>query len=165
MVLGAYYHQNPVLQYEQVCRRELDLCVADDHPLAKYSYMLPGNESVRLPIRFAKDYPFLLIRPGSVSRTQIDEYFMQQSFRPVNIENVQRSDDILIKLRYTNGVGFLPTQANIPDYLRLVALEQPIFYLTGAFCRRGYTIPPALRRVIECYRAYYHDLPYHPPVG
>lgn len=163
IVFGTLFQPDPALQFELTCRRELDLCVSADHPLARYSYMEPGNENVRIPIYAAKEYPFILLSPDTATGSLANDYFKRQDFHPVSVVSVQRADDMVIMLRFSNSVGFLPIQRSTPGNLRLIALEQPIPYTTGAIYRKGYTPPPALREIIEWERQCHSDMPWHPP--
>ena len=152
LILGALDLKNPQLTYEVAQSRELDLSVSKNHPLAKYSYRLPGNSETRITLSDAAPYPFALLEKGTVIRHLCDEYFRRQDFQPVTVQEFRRSADVWIKLIISNAVGFLSQEEPEHQIIVPVALDPPMYYQTGAAYRKGEKLPPVLRKLISLHR-------------
>ncbi len=155
MILGAYDRELPSLRYMKAQERELPLCVARSHPLARYSFHWPGQEKLRVKISEAAPYDFVLLDPSTVIRHLTDAYFREQSFRPVSYTQVRRSDEALFKLVTGQSVGFVSRPVETDSMVLPIALDPPIIYRTGAIWRSDFDLPPVLQRIAEHYRDSY----------
>jgi len=162
MILGAYDEEHPALEYVKTQERELFLCVGIGHPLAKYSYLQPGNEGLRVPIEIAAGEEFVLLSPATVIRHQTDRYFREHDFRPLATSTVRRSDEVLIKLVTSHSVGFVSRAVDGQSLIAPLALDPPILYRTGAIYQKNYKLPEVLKTLIGHFRNSYSPADYFP---
>ena len=162
MILGAYDEEHPALEYIKTQERELFLCVGAGHPLAKYSYLHPGNEGLRVPIDIAAGQEFVLLSPTTVIRHLTDRYFREHDFRPLTTSTVRRSDEVLIKLVTGHSVGFVSRAVDGQSLIAPLVLDPPIMYRTGAFYQKNYKLPEVLKTLIEHFRNSYSPADYFP---
>lgn len=158
IAFGAYYGEHPQLQYRCLKCREMDLVVPWEHPLASKSYLISGNESVRIRLSEVGDLPFALLKEPLVWRQVVDDYFRKTDFS-ANVVLETETEGVLWQAVAQQHLatfhiqefesGYLP-QGTVP-----VALDPPLYYAAGVFYRKDFEITPALMKMIERLSAYF----------
>lgn len=150
MGLASYSRTNELLTYQACTRNEMDLVVCREHPLAKYSYQLPGQEKVRISLcDLPPDTPFLLAHEGYSQRELVDDYMRQMNFEPYVPNTFVRPgflSDILNAKKTL--VAFCPRNHVYPE-LAYLALDPPFFNIRGMCHAKRKKLSPAENRLAE----------------
>ena len=91
--VASFFDHNDLLVYPRILRCEIDLVVSNIHPLAKYSYHLPGQEAYRAKLSdLDPDTPFLMMRDHRVLRKRVNHYMKEHQFDPYILTTYSRQD-------------------------------------------------------------------------
>jgi len=147
--LASYSKLNEALSYRIFTKNEVDLAVCKSHPLAKYSYQIPGQEQLRISLNsLDPNTPFLLAREGFALRDLVDDYMKQINFTPyvpstfllpmflADILNAKKS-----------LVGFIPRH-QIHGSLACIAIDPPLFLIRGVCYSKGRELSSAENALI-----------------
>lgn len=154
LAMGAYGLEHPQLQYRMVSCRELDLMLPREHPLAARSYLIKGNENVRVRLSEVEDTPFVLLQEKTIMRQLETSYFRKIDFYPQVAAEVATGEEAWQYITERQYAGFYPRKfqtAHIPPGAVPIALDPPIFYSSGVFHRKDFPITPQLLQIIERY--------------
>jgi len=150
MGLASYSRMNEALVYDDCGRNEMNLVVCKEHPLAKYSYQIPGQEEAKLSLKdLPPETPFLLAHEGHSQRELVDDYMNQMNFTPYVPNTFVRAgflSDILNAKKTL--VGFCPRNHFYPE-LAYIALDPPFFNIRGICHSKGKRLSPPERRLAE----------------
>lgn len=158
VAMGAYGLEHPQLQYRLVSCRELDLVIPWEHPLATRSYLIKGNEDVRVRLSEVQETPFVLLQEKTIMRQLEDNYFREIGFCPQEVVEVGTGEDAWRYITGSQYAGFYPRKfqtSHIPPGVVPIALDPPIFYTSGVFHRKDFAITPQLMQIIEWYCSRY----------
>jgi len=153
MGLASYARTNELLEYQVCTRNEMDLVVCREHPLARYSYQIPGQEEVRISLRdLSSDTPFLLAHEGNNQRVLVDDYMNQMNFEPYVPNTFVRPgflSDILNAKKTL--VSFCPRNHIYPQ-LAYIALKPPFFNARGICYAKRKKLSPPENRLVQLLR-------------
>lgn len=158
LAMGVYCMEHPRLQYRMVSCRELDLVIPWEHPLASRSYLIKGNENVRVRLSEVGDTPFILLREETIMRQLVEDHFRKIGFYPQVGMEVATGEELWQHITGSQCAGFYPRKfqsGHIPPGIVPVALDPPIFYTSGVFRRKDFEITPQLMQIIERYCSHY----------
>ena len=150
---SAYLKENSSLTYVSLVTSEVDLALPEDHPLAHYSYQIPGNEHVRIPLSMAEGVPFALITEGSVLRQVEEEYFSKVNFRPEILAVYSFVASLKEYIQYNRLAGLLPRFQHI-DGIAQVALSPPMYYTCGLYYRNDIKLSAPVKYLIALLKEY-----------
>lgn len=130
-------------------RSEVDLVVAWENPLSRFSYQLPGQEGLRLSIHtLDKKTPFALIREPAILRQEENRYLQKMRVNPIvqrtyivheSISEVLQQDKKL--------VGFCPRHLRT-DKMAYIALDPPFFYKSAVYYHKDKALTPVEKKMI-----------------
>ena len=149
--MTSYYRFSDQLSYTHIREKEVDLVVSNTHPLARFSYCIPGQEDLRFSLsELPADTPFVLMREGHVLRQAVDHYLETIGIVPQVPTTYFRHDLQGQILAESNTlVGFCPRRSNRDPRLSYVALDPPFFHKRGICYRKGNTLTPAEKLLIN----------------
>ena len=155
-VYSAYTSCHPDLNYIEIADSEVDLVVPPGDRLAEYSYQLPGNENVRIPLSLAGEKPFALVTKGSTLRAVEDAYFSKIEYTPKEVATYSIPPSVR---EYVCSSGFYGLCARIAHCSDLVyiALDPPMHYTCGIYYRKGIHQNSAVKFLISLLRQYPFD--------
>ena len=151
--LASYSKPNQLLDYDICVKNEMDLVVCKDHPLAKYSYQIPGQEELRISLNdLDPNTPFLLAHEGYTQRDLANDYMNQMKFTPY-VPNTFFRPGFLAEILTVKRtlVGFCPRNHYYPD-LAYIALDPPFFNVRGICYPKHEHLSPPERRLAELLR-------------
>ena len=148
--VASFFDHNDLLVYPRILRCEIDLVVSNIHPLAKYSYHLPGQEAYRAKLSdLDPDTPFLMMRDHRVLRKRVNHYMKEHQFDPYILTTYSRQDMLPQLLQASEKcVCFCPRWNAFPE-LSYIALDPPFFHERGFCYRKGKTLTPAEAMLID----------------
>ena len=138
MGFTSFFTLNKHLTYIPLLENEIDLVVSKHHPLAQYSYQLPGQQDTRIRLdSLPADTEFLLMRKGYVLRQRVDSYMAALPWTP-RVTSTYFRLDLLGNILAENQslVGFCPRNRCFPE-LSYIALDPPFFHTRGICYRKG----------------------------
>ena len=157
VALGAYMGEHPLLRYRCLFCRELDLLVPYDHPLASRSFLVAGNETVRIRLEEALQLPFVLLEKHMLWRQFIDHHCKKMDIHLNVAEETNATASMWQRAAEQHMATFQMHDFDsglTPAGMMPVALDPPIFYTSGVFYRKDLTITPLMMQIIERYCAF-----------
>ena len=147
--LASYSKLDDALSYRIFTKNEVDLAVCKSHPLAKYSYQIPGQEKLRISLKsLDPNTPFLLAREGFALRDLVDDYMKQINFTPyvpsTFLQPMFLADILNAK---KSLVGFTPRH-QIHGSLAYIAIDPPLFLIRGVCYSKGRELSSAENALI-----------------
>jgi len=160
IAMGGYIEEHPLLHYRCLLCREMNLLVPWDHPLANRSYLISGNEHVRVRLSELGDQPVVHLEKPMILRKLIDKYCEQEGV-VLNIQEEVDTDEKRWQIaagRHMATFHFYEFDGrNALPGLVPVALDPPVFYTSGVFYRKDLAITPVMLQVIERYCSHYFE--------
>ena len=157
VAMGAYVSEHPMLRYRCLFCRELDLLVPYDHPLASRSFLVSGNENVRIKLEEVGDMPFSMLNKDMLWRKLIEKHCKKLNVQ-LNVEcESAASSEMWQKATEKHLATFQIHDFDTtltPPGMMPVALDPPIYYVSGVFHRKDLEITPQMQQIIERYCAY-----------
>ena len=150
---SAYLEEQPTLTYIPLVTSEVDLVVPKNHPLAGYSYQLPGNESLRIPLSMAEKTPFALIVEESVLRQVENAYFAEVNFQPTVLAVYSFPPTLKEYILHSGLAGLCPRHQHF-DGMARVALTPPMYYTCGLYYRNDIHLSAPVKYLITLLREY-----------
>lgn len=160
IAFGAYHGEHPQLQYRCLQCREMDLVVPWEHPLASRSYLISGNESVRIRLSEVGDLPIVLMREQRVWRQRVDDYFKKVEFSANVVREVGTNDALWQACAGEHLASFYTQKfesGKLPPGMVPVALDPPLYATAGVFYRKNFEITPVLMKMIERLCDYFYQ--------
>ena len=157
IAMGGYMGEHPMLRYRCLLCRELDLLVPYDHPLASRSFLIKGNENVRIRLEEATQLPFVLLESHMLWRQCIDHYCKKQGLHLSVAEQTNTTASMWQRAAEQHMATFQMRDFDsglTPAGMMPVALDPPIFYTSGVFHRKDLEITPLMMQIIERYCAF-----------
>ena len=148
--LTSFFQLHDQLSYAHMQENEVDLVVSQSHPLAKFSYQLPGQATLRLQLgSLPADTAYLMMQEGHVLRQSVDRYMESQDIVP-QVPTTYFRHDLLGKLLTENAqlAGFCPRNYRFGD-LAYIALDPPFYHKRGFCYRKGHKLTPAQKLLLE----------------
>ncbi len=136
--------QDPRIVHVPMKVSEVDLVVPKGDPLAQYSYQIPGNEDVRIPLSIVKDAPFALISEGGVMRQVVDAYFDTIQFHPTVVASYSFTSSMKYFICQSGLYGLCPRYAHSEE-LAYIALDPPTYYTCGLYYVKDAPRSPAVK--------------------
>lgn len=149
IVFCPYKEKNPAIDYVQICRREVELFVPAEHPLACYSYLHPNQKKTRIDIALAQDEPFVLLNGDTVLRQVQDGFFKSKNFRPVVKTSVPHIESVASFILDHHYLALLPHTSSMPSGVLPIALSDAPQYLNGALLRKGTRAPVIWKEIMK----------------
>lgn len=147
--LCAYEDKDPRLAYALCGKTEMNLVVCREHPLAKHSYQLPGQEEHRLSLsQLDENAPFAMMRGNTVLRKAAENYMNKQKFVPNIQQTYLRHGSIGQVVGGSQLIGFCPANNRSPR-LAYIALDQPFYYCHGVCWQQKATLTPAEKLLVN----------------
>ncbi|WP_308588643.1 LysR family transcriptional regulator [uncultured Oscillibacter sp.] len=150
---SAYQEQAPLLTYLPLITSEVDLVLPKGHPLAGYSFQIPGNEELRIPLSMAGQQPFALIVEGSVLRQVEDAYFDAVGFHPSVLAVYTFPPAIKEYLLHSGLAGLCPRHQHF-DGMARIALSPPMYYTCGLYYRNDIKLKSPVKYLITLLQEY-----------
>lgn len=157
IALGGYMGEHPLLRYRCLFCRELDLLVPYDHPLASRSFLVGGNENVRIRLEEALELPFVLLEEQMLWRQCINHYCKKHGIKLNIADQTDNTPAMRQKASEQRMATFQMHDFDsdlTPAGMMPVALDPPIFYTSGVFYRKDLEITPLMMQIIERYCAF-----------
>ncbi len=145
---SAYLKQEDFLTYVPLITSEVDLALPIGHPLAHYSFQIPGNENVRIPLSMVEKIPFALIMEGSVLRQVEEEYFTEIHFWPSVLAVYSFPPSVKEYIQHNGLAGLVPRHQRFNGMVR-VALTPPVYYTCGLYYRNDIRLNAPVKYLIE----------------
>lgn len=149
IVFCPYKEKNTAIDYIPLCRREVELYVPAEHPLARYSYVHPSQKKTRIDIALAEEQPFVLLNGDTVLRQVQDEYFKSRNFHPLVKTSVPHIESVASFIQDHRYLSLLPHASSLPSGVFPIALLEAPQYLNGALLRRGTRAPVIWKEIIK----------------
>jgi len=147
--LCAFDKKDPRLTYTQCSKVEIDLVSSGAHPLAAYSYTLPGQEGCRQSLeQLDPDAGFAMMRGNTVLRRCAENYLSKQKYQPRIARTYMRHGSIADALSDGELVGFCPAN-NLSDRMVHIALDPPFYYTHGICWLKKTTLSPAEKLLVN----------------
>ena len=156
LVYAGYSTLNPHITYIEMTTCEVDLVVPKQDPLAAYSYQIPGNEAVRLPLSTCGDQPFALIAGGSILRGVEEAYFQSVKFHPFEMSTYSHPPAIKEYVCHHGLYALCPRPIHSQD-VAYIALDPPMYYSYGIYYQKGVRQSPAVKALISFLKEYPED--------
>lgn len=145
----AYDTEDPRLRYAQCSKARMDLVVDREHPLAKLSCQLPGQEDLHVSLRqLGADPGFAMMRGNTVLRRVAESWLREQHYEPRVEQTYLRHGLIPEVLRGSRLIGFCP-ENNISPQLSYLAPEPEMYYVQGVCWPHKATFTPAERYLLS----------------
>ena len=160
IAMGAYMNEHPMLRYRCLFCRELDLLVPYDHPLASRSFLISGMENCRIRLDEVGDMPFSLLNKNMLWRKLIDKHCKKLNVKLNVVSEAAGSVEMWQKAAEKHMAAFQMHDFDTgltPPGMMPVALDPPIYYVSGIFHRKDLEITPLMQQVIERYCAYSYE--------
>jgi len=154
---SAYDKELPQLSYYRMEYEEIDLLLPLGHPLASRSYLLPGNEDVRISLSETAQDTFVLPQLGTVIYSVEQNYFKAVGFTPNIRIRTDHSIDSIHFVEKLGCIGFCP-RINLNEtlgHVAPVALDPPMYYGGGIYYKKTGKITPAIKDFIELIKENY----------
>jgi len=153
LVYAGYSIQNPRITYIEMTTCEVDLVVSRQDPLAAYSYQIPGNENLRLPLSVCGNRPFALIADGSILRGVEEAYFQKVDFHPFEMSTYSHPPAAKEYVCHHGLYALCPRLVRSPD-MAYIALDPPMYYSLGIYYQKGVRQSPAVKVLISFLKEY-----------
>lgn len=147
--LCAFEEKDPRLSYAPCGKVEMNLVVCREHPLAKHSYQLPGQEKHRLSVhQLDENAPFAMMRGNTVLRRTTEKYLNRQKFVPNIQQTYLRHGSIAQVVGGSRLLGFCPAN-NVSPRLAYIALDPPFYYNHGVCWLQKAVLSPAEKLLVS----------------
>lgn len=160
IAMGGYIEEHPMLHYRCLLCREMNLLVPWEHPLASYSYLIKGNEKVRVSLSRLGDQPVVQLKKPMILRKLIDQYCEREGIT-LNVQEEVLTDGERWQIaagRHMATFHFYQFDGrNALPGLVPVALDPPVYYTSGVFYRKDLAITPVMLQVIERYCSHFSE--------
>jgi len=154
---SAYDKKMPQLSYYRMEYEEVDLLLPLNHPMAGCSYLLPGNENVRISLSEMAQDTFVLPQLGTVIYSVEQNYFKEVGFTPNIRIRTDHSIDSIHFVEKLGCLGFCP-RINLNKALHHVApiaLDPPMYYGGGIYYKKNGKFSPAIIDFIKLIKETY----------
>ena len=150
---SAYLRPAENVTYIPLITSEVDLVLPKGHPLASYSFQIPGNEGVRIPLSMVNQMPFALIQEGSVLRQIENAYFEKIGFYPQLMATYSFPPTLKEYVQHNGLAGLCPRHQHFDGFAR-VALSPAMYYTCGLYYRSDIQTSGAVQYLISLLKEY-----------
>ena len=129
--------------------------VPEEHPLAVYSCLKPGQENLRIPIRFIGNSPMVGLQSSVLGR-QIDDFLKREGFSPNITLWLNNITEIQHFTASSRCLSIVTPKEIIPGTVP-VRLENTFEHFGGYYFRTGQEFREGERRLIAAYIKEYRE--------
>lgn len=132
----AYAEKDDDLEYRDYQEKQVVLLVPCNHRLAKYSYLIPGQENIRISINEVQNDPMVIMDERTAFGIMQRKWFAERYFTPNTVQIVQHFGQMVLWLRESNEfIGVMPrmNDESIDDIIVPIALEDSFVYRSALF--------------------------------
>ncbi len=153
LAFASYITKNPLLNYIDYRYHKLGLLMKKDHPLAKYSVWLPGQEKLMIPLSMVGDYQMIMMDEDTIVGQNQMRWMREQHYTPVVAATATFSGFIPDLVRQIGHVGLVAEDdARIAGAeFAFVKLENSLISCSAIICRQDMVNNPFIRQFTRLY--------------
>ena len=154
LVFASHLSEHPQINYRNFAERKVVLAVKKENPLARFSYRIPGQEDLKIPIGAVGDTPLVLMNPDTVFGIMAQEWMTKKGFVPHAAAYVGHLDlmiDMVSECNLACLIGSGGHRMNSHEDILPVALEDTFTYRSSIMYRKDALITPAMEALMDRY--------------
>lgn len=148
---GAYDGDYENLNTIVYSTREGCLLVPESHPLAAYSFMIPGQEELRVPLSVVKEEEIAILSSATVFGRKTIAFFEREHIPQSHLLFLNDNVNIISYVQ-GGGIGFC-TAKEAENGIVPVRVERTIMHSASLITPKDTVLPEAIEKLMESYIA------------